>query len=197
MDSRHRLLDAAAQVYAQFGYLGATTRRIAEAAGVNEVTLFRHFGSKDALVEEAIRCHAVREAPTALPEVPGDPEQELTEWCRAEIGRLRRSRDLLRQCFAESDEHPELASQAAGGMANAAGELRRYVERLHARRALSEEVDRNAAMAMLLSAMFSDALGRDQLAEVYAVPRQDAPRAYARVFLAALGARGSGLGTRG
>ena len=54
MSVREQLLDAAVRLYAEAGYHGATTRRIASAAGVNEITLFRHFGSKDALIREAI-----------------------------------------------------------------------------------------------------------------------------------------------
>ena len=46
MELRDRILEAAALVYAETGFRGATTRRIAERAGVNEITLFRHFGSK-------------------------------------------------------------------------------------------------------------------------------------------------------
>ena len=53
-DARHRILAAAARVYAQHGWRGATTRRIADEAGVNEVTLFRQFGSKDALLATAM-----------------------------------------------------------------------------------------------------------------------------------------------
>ena len=58
IDNRARILDAAARVYAEYGYRGATTRRIAVAAGVNEVTLFRTFGSKAALIYEAVRSCA-------------------------------------------------------------------------------------------------------------------------------------------
>ncbi len=36
------------------GYSGTTTRKIAEAAGINEVTLFRKFGTKENLFFEAI-----------------------------------------------------------------------------------------------------------------------------------------------
>ena len=54
MTVRDQLLEAAARLYAETGYRGATTRRIAMQAGVNEITLFRHFGSKDALMREAI-----------------------------------------------------------------------------------------------------------------------------------------------
>ena len=53
MNVKDQLLDAAVRVYADSGYHGATTRRIAAAAGVNEITIFRHFGSKDVLLREA------------------------------------------------------------------------------------------------------------------------------------------------
>jgi len=45
-----RLLEAAARIFARDGLSGATTREIARAAGVNEVTLFRHFRTKENLV---------------------------------------------------------------------------------------------------------------------------------------------------
>ena len=54
MSVREQLLVAAARVYGEVGYHGATTRRISVEAGVNEITLFRHFGSKDALLRDAI-----------------------------------------------------------------------------------------------------------------------------------------------
>lgn len=51
-----RMFDAALRVLAQRGYAGATTRRIAEAAGVNEATLFRRFGDKRQLILAAIHA---------------------------------------------------------------------------------------------------------------------------------------------
>jgi AcrR family transcriptional regulator len=50
---RERLLAAAGEVFAEKGFRGATTRDIAERAGITEPMLFRHFGSKTALFEEA------------------------------------------------------------------------------------------------------------------------------------------------
>lgn len=55
-DQTHqRILDAATAEFAQKGYSGATTRGIATRAGVNELTLFRHFGSKDELMAAVLR----------------------------------------------------------------------------------------------------------------------------------------------
>jgi AcrR family transcriptional regulator len=48
--TRRRLLDAAAHTFSRDGIQGATTRGIAKEAGVNEVTLFRHFKSKEQLL---------------------------------------------------------------------------------------------------------------------------------------------------
>lgn len=53
-DTRQRLLDAAARVFARHGLAGSTTRAIAEEAGVNEVTLFRHFQTKDGLLAAVV-----------------------------------------------------------------------------------------------------------------------------------------------
>src|SRR5689334_17168595 len=102
LDNRARILDAAARVYAEYGYRGATTRRIAVAAGVNEVTLFRTFGSKAALIDEAVRCCAASAVASrsALPELPVDPERELTEWASAMLAHMRETRALMRKSMS-------------------------------------------------------------------------------------------------
>lgn len=50
---RERLLTAAREVFAEKGYRGATTRDIAERAALTEPMLFRYYGSKAALFEQA------------------------------------------------------------------------------------------------------------------------------------------------
>ncbi|MDA8098031.1 MAG: TetR/AcrR family transcriptional regulator [Nitrospiraceae bacterium] len=49
--TKDRIIDAATLLVSEKGYLGATTREIASRAGVTELTLFRHFGSKERLFE--------------------------------------------------------------------------------------------------------------------------------------------------
>ena len=53
--TRDRILDAAQRLFADQGYLGATTRQIAREAGIAEVTLFRHFPAKEILFEEVMK----------------------------------------------------------------------------------------------------------------------------------------------
>jgi AcrR family transcriptional regulator len=52
--ARQLLLKAAARVFARDGLEGATTRAISREAGVNEVTLFRNFGTKEHLLEAVV-----------------------------------------------------------------------------------------------------------------------------------------------
>ena len=48
--TRLRILGAARELYAEKGSRGTTTREVADRAGVNEATLFRHFGTKGQLL---------------------------------------------------------------------------------------------------------------------------------------------------
>lgn len=50
---RELLLAAASELFGERGYAGTSTRDIAERAGVTEPMLFRHFGSKSNLFQEA------------------------------------------------------------------------------------------------------------------------------------------------
>lgn len=46
---RQQIIDVAVELFAERGYAGTTTRRVAERAGVTEAVIFRHFPDKDAL----------------------------------------------------------------------------------------------------------------------------------------------------
>jgi len=60
--TRQRLLDAATATLNRVGIQGATTREIARQAGVNEVTLFRHFKSKEQLLRAVLQRGLAAEA---------------------------------------------------------------------------------------------------------------------------------------
>lgn len=52
--TRQNIIDAARSLFEQKGFAAATTREIAEHAGVSEVTLFRHFSTKRMLFEKTV-----------------------------------------------------------------------------------------------------------------------------------------------
>lgn len=53
-EGRRLLLESARVLFAERGYAGTSTREIARAASVTEPMIFRHFGSKAKLFEEAV-----------------------------------------------------------------------------------------------------------------------------------------------
>lgn len=55
LTTQERILQAAERVFAEQGALGARTRQIAAAAGVNVAQLHYHFGSKEDLYEAVLR----------------------------------------------------------------------------------------------------------------------------------------------
>ena len=57
-NTKERILLAAREVFMRQGYAGATTRQIANEAGVNEVTLFRHFGNKENIFKAVVETGA-------------------------------------------------------------------------------------------------------------------------------------------
>lgn len=188
MASRQKLLAAAARIYGESGFRGATTRRIADEAGVNEVTLFRLFGSKSALISEALRAHAPRAVdPVSLPVEPVDPERELSAWCAEQLTHLRGARSMIRKAMGEIEEHPEMAPCMSEGTQCAFHELREYAQRLGRFGDSISEREVHAAATMLISALFADAMGREMMAALYPQPESDAAALYARIFLRAIG----------
>jgi AcrR family transcriptional regulator len=53
--TKKRILTAAVRVFSRDGFQGATTREIAREAGVNEVTIFRHFRTREELLHSTTR----------------------------------------------------------------------------------------------------------------------------------------------
>src|SRR5687768_12802391 len=109
---KNRILSAAARVYAQYGFRGATTRLIATEAGVNEVTLFRTFGSKAHLLQAMLHAQVESSAVPVLSHEPQNAQQELTRWCLSVLEYLRGHAHLIRKTNAEADERPDAACAA-------------------------------------------------------------------------------------
>ncbi len=67
--TRGSLRTAALRLFAEHGYDGTTTAEVARTAGVSEMTLFRHFPSKEALLLEdpfdPVMADAVRNRPSS------------------------------------------------------------------------------------------------------------------------------------
>jgi AcrR family transcriptional regulator len=187
MDVRAALLQAAVTVFAEVGSRGATTRRIARQAGVNEVTLFRHFATKEDLLRAAFDHVAQQAVTMALPDDPVDPEAELLAWCRAHHRELYRLRALIRKFMGEYEERPQHCMQGMEVSVRIARHLTDYLRQLKRKGLAAGDWDERAACAMLMGTIFSDAMGRDTMPERYPYSMRAAVEKYVRLFLNAIG----------
>jgi AcrR family transcriptional regulator len=200
--NRDRIIEAAARIYAQHGYRGATTRRIADEAGVNEITVFRHFGSKSALLDSVVQECGIADKAPPLPSKPVDPQAELTAWIQARMDHTRAIRLLILQTMSELQERPDMGPCVGHGPVDAANQLRDYVVRLRRHGMLDtrpgmglKPLEVNAAVAMLMNAYFGDAMSRQMMPDMFPSPAEKAAAAYVRVFLRAIGFRAHENGT--
>jgi len=187
---RNRILAAAARVYAQHGFRGATTRLIAAEADVNEVTLFRTFGSKAELLESMLQSHVTATAVPVIVDDGGDPERALVDWCTTVLEYLRGHAHLIRKTIAEAEERPDAACAACEGPNSAAASLVLYVERLREAGQADADVDLHTAVSMLMSTLFGDALYRDVMPEAFPTV-EAASQKYVNIFMRAVGLRAS------
>jgi AcrR family transcriptional regulator len=190
MVSRERILEAAARVYSKHGFRGATTRLIAAEAGVNEITLFRTFGSKGALLEAVLEKNDSCGDVPPLPDPPVDPEEELTAWVSDHLDRMRSLRPMLIHAISELDERPEVAAFACRGRVEVHQLVDQYVAKLQATGFADQSTDVFAAVTMLISSVMGDAMGRPMAPDSFPPP-DEAARRYVRCFLRAIGASSS------
>lgn len=187
MDVRTQLLDAAVNVFAEAGFRGATTRRIAQAARVNEVTLFRHFGSKEGLIMEAIyRLLEALHTQVLLPEEPVDPPSELLDWTRRHYTFILEHQRLIKAAMAEAQTHPDMSCVGQRVSEMVDEPLQAYLQRLQALGWCEEDFDVFAAASTLSGVIFADAIGRELHPHCYRFPEQDAPQRYLDFFMRAL-----------
>lgn len=187
MDVRESLLKATIKLFGEVGSRGATTRLIAQEAGVNEVTLFRHFKSKDELLESALESLVDIVAAKSLPDNPTDPAAELTEWSRHHHKHLHKFRSLIRKTMGEFEEHPEMCECSMKASTKIANDLADYLKTLQLRGLASSGWNPHAAAAMLMGVLFSDALGRDAMPGRFAYSMREAVDHYIPLFLNAIG----------
>src|SRR3954447_978840 len=105
---RARILAVAEDLFYRHGIRAVGVDAIAEAAGTNKMTLYRHFGSKDDLVAAYLR-HVAEDADGC--------------WARLAQAHLGDPRAQLRAWFEEMAEHVANADQRGCPLANAAVEL--------------------------------------------------------------------------
>jgi AcrR family transcriptional regulator len=195
MVSRERILEAAARVYAKHGFKGATTRLIAIEAGVNEVTLFRTFGSKSALMEAVLIQHVGNEHSPTLPATPQDPRTDLRRFISENLAKLEALRPLLIHTMSELEDRPEAQEFACRGRTQVHDSITTYIRQLQEMGIADAELDVDVAALMLTGTVIADVMGRAVVPSLYP-PLAEVAERYTTLFLRVLGVTG-GTSSRG
>lgn len=107
--SRDRILQAAQRLFARQGFDGTTTRDLAQAAGVAEGTLFRHFSNKKAILVEVATQGWVEILTDLLTELSEmGSYKAVAQVMQRRMWNFQKNADLMRVCFMEAQFHPDL-----------------------------------------------------------------------------------------
>lgn len=170
--ARERILDAALREFGDNGYSGATTKGIATRANVNEVTLFRHFGSKKELFESVIRerfpLEDIRRTVRTDTRLPID--ELLAHNMKGVLKVLRKNRHMLMVIFSDVWKFPEMRKALydlsfSKGVEFLAELMKRQIEAGRIRR-MDPEIAARSIMGMLQGYfMINDILGGSEYDE--------------------------------
>lgn len=172
--AKSRIMAAALELFSSKGYRAVSTREIAKAASVNEVTIFRIFGNKAALFESVHAEHFVKPA-IVLGEVPmgADLEADLAALAVAYVVLFQKNHKLVAMSVKDikaefAEIHEELKGQVPA--------LTRFVE-LRIRSERRSEFESGPAAA-----------GREgQKGEMEAAGEDAEPARLARMFAGCIG----------
>ena len=96
--TRKKLLDAGVEMFAKYGYFGASTRQIEAAAKVQRNLIIYHFGGKDDFWKACMEHLFQQFVGTTLSELMSIPYEKPEQ----------RLRELIMRYFRASAEHPEI-----------------------------------------------------------------------------------------
>src|SRR5262245_43188470 len=120
--AREEILDAAAELFTEHGYANTSTRRIADAVGVRQASLYHRFATKDDILD-ALLAETVAEPlrlAAALQRTDAEPAARLYALARFDVGQLCASRWNLAALYLL----PELRTERFAAFRERRDELR-------------------------------------------------------------------------
>jgi AcrR family transcriptional regulator len=193
-ETASRIVAAAAELFGQRGYKGTTTRAIAERAGVNEVTIFRHFKDKQGVLRalgESWAGSTAGYAATTLPE-PDDTRATIEALARLEVAGAAEFGGVAMRLAIDAKTIPEVAQVVGGGQVDNFAGLATYLAERQAAGDLRADLDPRV-MAEAFFALTSTLVMSRQLlgnGEVsYDLPVEEVSRQVLELFLSGVGLR--------
>ncbi len=162
--TRDRILEAAKGEFGERGIEAATTRGIAKRAGCNEVTLFRHFESRQKLLAAVVQdtsaefqklcdCHEM---------FSGDLIEDLSHFAKVYDESLQRCEGMARALIGVSQRRPTLAKELIGNVICPFHQsLAKYLEQSKSSGLVREDVDSMAFAEIFTAALMGGLLRRN------------------------------------
>lgn len=186
------LLEAAGQVFAERGYDAATTREVAQAAGVNEQLIQRYFGGKAGLLMALIERFGEQEATCCSQPPGGSVEGEIEGFLRHQLAHASAVGDVskvaLQRALCDPDAAREIGRLFTGSRVPL---LQRRLEALRARGLIDGSADLEAAAIALSSLSLGLAFVEQLVFGADCARLQRVARHVARVYAAGLAPRSS------
>jgi AcrR family transcriptional regulator len=147
-----KILEAASGLFAGRGYQATTTRMIAEASGLNEVTIFRSFTNKQGVLAGVVGRVAARQPGNALADLETvGARVAVRQLAQREVANGLADGGLMTRLAFEAGTVPEVAELFAGGPQ---GNLKAMAGFFAGRQAVGE-VRSDLPAAVLAEAFFS------------------------------------------
>lgn len=145
--SDEKIYRAVLETVIERGYMGATTKQMAEAAGINEVTLFRKYGNKAQLVKQAIIAIAEQIDLESTATYTGDVVADLLRVAQTYQGSAAEYGQFFYTVLLEVPRHPELAAALDMPFAMI-GDIGKLLARYQAEGVLAQEHPLHAVAAL-------------------------------------------------
>jgi AcrR family transcriptional regulator len=157
-NTKELLLQATLKLISEKGYLGTTTREIANDAGVTEITLFRNFGSKELLFEEVLKTYTfLPRLKELLPELEGLPSEEaLTIIATRFLLTLKERKAMIQIMYQEVTSYPEKIREVYNKFTEEVRAiLANFIRTLQVRGELRKDMSPEMAARVFLAMFFS------------------------------------------
>ncbi|WP_328397022.1 TetR/AcrR family transcriptional regulator [Nocardia sp. NBC_00416] len=163
MNTRERILDAAAEILRTRGVVHATTKEIARATGVSEPTLYKHFGDKEQLLLAVLRERLPGLSRVDLEPGRGSVEDNLTGLAHAALDFYQQSIPMLGALLADPQRmaaHRVAMDRLGGGPDKAVTVVAAYLRAEQALGRIAAGANPHAVASLLIGACFHEAFLR-------------------------------------
>ncbi len=142
VDTKERILAAGLDLFSAHAFAEVRTKALAEAAQVNEVTLFRIFGSKDSIYRAVYDRYVMRPSEViSLEDLDGDPSLDLPIIAAAIGNLVRQNVEVVSMNFKNSGRFPDLDEDLRSQPEILQGLVQDYLSRLKRKGIIEGQTD--------------------------------------------------------